>query len=61
VVTLTNDTITNNAAFPMGTTNSGGGGGIYNHTGSPTLQNDTIKTNTPDNCEPLNSLAGCTG
>jgi hypothetical protein len=53
-VTLTNDTITNNTA-------PSGGGGIYNNSGSPTLQNDTIKSNTPDNCEPLNSLAGCKG
>jgi hypothetical protein len=60
-VTLTNDTITNNAAFPMGTGSGGGGGGIYNFTGSPSLQNDTIKSNTPDNCGGPVSLTGCKG
>jgi hypothetical protein len=60
-VALTNDTITNNAAFAIAPGSGGGGGGIFNYTGSPTLQNDTIKSNTPDNCEPRNSLTGCTG
>ena len=52
-VTLTNDTITNNMAES--------GGGIFNKSGSPTLQNDTIKTNTPDNCAGPVSVTGCTG
>lgn len=59
-VTLTNDTITCNAAGGPTGSSAGGGGGIYNAYGSPILTNDTITSNTPDNCLPLNSLAGCT-
>jgi hypothetical protein len=58
-VTLTNDTITFNAAFSG--TGSGDGGGIFNNSGSPTLQNDIIAHNTPDNCAPPNSDPGCSG
>jgi hypothetical protein len=57
-VRLTNDTITFNAAYTSG--GRGGGGGIFNRSGTPTLQNDTIKNNTPDNCEVFTgSLTGC--
>jgi hypothetical protein len=56
-VSLTNDTITFNAAYTSG--GHGGGGGIYNKSGTATLRNDTIKNNTPDNCSPPGSVAGC--
>ena len=48
-VTLTNDTITDNVASSIGY-----GGGIYNNSGSPTLKNDTIKNNSPDQCAGTN-------
>ena len=48
-VTLTNDTITDNVASSIGY-----GGGIYNNSGSPTLKNDTIKNNLPDQCAGTN-------
>jgi hypothetical protein len=55
-VTLSNDTITFNAASSFVGGDSDGGG-IYG--GVQTLRNDTIKNNTPDNCSP--SMAGCQG
>jgi hypothetical protein len=36
------------------------GGGIYNNGGNVTLSHSKIDGNTPDNCEPTNSIAGCT-
>jgi len=40
-----------------------GGGGIYNENGAVdvTLTGDVINSNVPDQCEPLNTMAGCTG
>jgi len=42
---------------------AGGGGGVYNSgTGATVTLTDSLPAgNTPDNCEPLNSIAGCTG
>ena len=37
-----------------------GGGGIYNGD-SVTLSRTSVSGNTPDNCEPLGSITGCTG
>ena len=39
-----------------------GGGGVFATTGSPvTLKFTLVAKNTPDNCEPIASIAGCTG
>jgi predicted outer membrane repeat protein len=40
-----------------------GGGGVYNENGAVnvTLAGDVINSNAPDQCEPLNTMAGCTG
>ena len=38
----------------------GGGGGIYAIAGSPvTLKLTLVAKNTPNNCEPLNTIGGC--
>jgi hypothetical protein len=37
------------------------GGGIFNSDGTVTLSATAITGNTPDNCEPPNSISGCTG
>jgi putative cofactor-binding repeat protein len=37
------------------------GGGIFNNAGTVTLSNTAVTGNVVDNCEPLNSIAGCTG
>jgi hypothetical protein len=37
------------------------GGGIFTNGGSVTLSKTTVGPNTPDNCEPLNTIPGCTG
>jgi len=37
------------------------GGGIFNNGGTVTLRKTTVTNNIVDNCEPSNSIAGCTG
>jgi hypothetical protein len=37
------------------------GGGIFNNLGTVTLSNTTVTGNVIDNCEPLNTIPGCTG
>lgn len=39
---------------------AGHGGGIFNSGGTVTLMGTKVTDNTPDNCEPTNSIAGCT-
>jgi hypothetical protein len=39
---------------------AGHGGGIFNNGGTVTLMGTKVTDNTPDNCEPTNSIAGCT-
>lgn len=51
-VTLTDTVITGNKA-------SVDGGGIYNH-GSLALTRTQVRSNTPDNCAPTGTIAGCT-
>jgi hypothetical protein len=43
----------------VGTPNAGGG--IFNAAGTVTLSRSTVRRNSPDNCEPLHSIPGCTG
>jgi predicted outer membrane repeat protein len=38
-----------------------GGGGIYNDEGTVVLTSDTIQLNTPNNCDPVMTIDGCTG
>ena len=47
----------------MGNQAVGGGGGIYDDgaEATVTLTNSLLTGNRPDNCEPLNSITGCTG
>jgi len=52
-VTLKNSQVTGNSAAH--------GGGIFNSGGTVTLSNSAVTGNNPDNCEPTNSIAGCTG
>lgn len=37
------------------------GGGIFNNNGTVTLSNTSVTGNIVDNCEPTNTIAGCTG
>jgi hypothetical protein len=37
------------------------GGGIFNSGGTITLASTSVTSNSPDNCEPLSSIAGCIG
>ena len=37
-----------------------GGGGIYADDADVTLTNTSVVSNHPDNCEPLNTVTGCT-
>ena len=37
------------------------GGGIFNNGGTVTLHDATATNNMVDNCEPTNSIAGCSG
>ncbi len=39
----------------------GSGGGIFQNSGAITVTRSVIKTNTPDNCAPANSVPGCVG
>ena len=52
-LTLHNSQVTGNSASH--------GGGIFNNAGTVTLSNTAVTGNVVDNCEPLNSIAGCTG
>jgi hypothetical protein len=36
------------------------GGGIFNNGGTVTLSSSQVTGNQVDNCEPTNSIAGCT-
>jgi hypothetical protein len=47
----------------MGNRAVGGGGGIYDDgtEATVTLTNSLLTGNRPDNCEPLDSITGCTG
>lgn len=38
-----------------------GGGGIATGNTNVTLQNSTVTSNTPDNCNPLGTIPGCVG
>jgi hypothetical protein len=38
-----------------------GAGGILNAGNSATLHHVSVSSNTPDNCQPPGSVAGCTG
>ena len=49
-----------NGSLVTGNSALGGGGGIYAIAGSPvTLKFTLVAKNTPDNCEPLNTIGGC--
>jgi hypothetical protein len=37
------------------------GGGIFNNGGTVTLSATSVTGNNPDNCEPPDSIPGCTG
>jgi hypothetical protein len=52
-LTVKNSVVSNNTANE--------GGGIYDANGEVTLANSTISGNTPDNCFPPESVAGCSG
>jgi predicted outer membrane repeat protein len=41
------------------TAGANGGGGIYNADGTVTVSGGLISGNNPENCEPLNSISGC--
>jgi hypothetical protein len=51
-VTVTHSEVTRNAAAH--------GGGIFNNGGTVSLSDSKVTGNTPDNCEPPGSIAGCT-
>jgi hypothetical protein len=53
VLTIKGSKITGNSA-------SGSGGGILNQDGTVTLKGTLVAGNTPDNCEPPGTIAGCT-
>ena len=52
-LTLNHSQVTGNAAAH--------GGGIFNNGGTVTLAATSVTGNTPDNCEPPGTIAGCTG
>ena len=51
-LTLDHSQVTNNSAAH--------GGGVFNNGGTVTLSNTKITENVVDNCEPTNTIAGCT-
>ncbi len=51
-VTLTHSEVRNNSAAH--------GGGIFSTSGTVTLSDSKVTDNQVDNCEPTNSIAGCT-
>ena len=52
-VTLNHSQVTGNTAAH--------GGGIFNFGGTVSLSSTSVTANTPDNCEPSGSIAGCVG
>jgi hypothetical protein len=55
-------TLTISHSLVNGNTATLGGGGIYSVTGGAvSLTSTSVNGNNPDNCEPLASIAGCTG
>ena len=52
-LTLNHSQVTGNSAAH--------GGGIFNNGGTVTLSNTKVTGNVVDNCEPTNTIAGCTG
>jgi hypothetical protein len=52
-LSLNHSHVTGNAA--------GHAGGFFNNGGPETLSATSVTGNTPDNCEPLGSITGCTG
>lgn len=50
--------VTGNHAKPA---DPDGGGGIYKQGGTVTLNGAVVSGNTPTNCSPLNTIAGCNG
>ena len=52
-VTLNHSQVTGNTAAH--------GGGIFNSGGTVTLSKTDVSGNLVDNCEPLGTIAGCTG
>jgi hypothetical protein len=40
---------------------SAAGGGIFNSAGNVILSHSVVSKNSPDNCDPANSVPGCTG
>jgi hypothetical protein len=54
-LTINHSQVTSNSATK-------GGGGIYNEPGGTvSLASTSITGNHPDNCEPISTIAGCTG
>jgi hypothetical protein len=53
-LTVVNGVVTKNLAHVTG-------GGIYENGGTASVTTSTIKRNTPNNCFPLGSIAGCIG
>ena len=55
-------TLTLNHSQVNGNSAAKGGGGIYSVTGGVvSLTSTSVKGNIIDNCEPISSIAGCTG
>ena len=52
-LTLNHSVVSNNSAAH--------GGGVFNNGGTVTLSNTKVTGNVVDNCEPTNTIAGCTG
>ena len=52
-LTLNHSDVSNNSAAH--------GGGVFNNGGTVTLSNTKVTGNVVDNCEPTNTIAGCTG
>ena len=56
-MTLTRSTVGDNTADG----GAGSGGGIYNASGTVTLDQSWVRKNNPDNCAPSSSVPGCFG
>jgi hypothetical protein len=52
--TIDNSIVTHNTA-------GSGGGGVFAFSGTVPLTNSTVSGNSPDNCDPLGAVTGCTG
>ncbi len=58
--TAPGNTLALNGSLVTGNSAPGGGGGIYAIAGSPvTLKLTLVAKNTPNNCQPLNTIGGC--